>query len=121
MCFHRIDMPQIDDLEDFARWAAAQQGKKISPIKFPTGWCQVAQCCSEVRDFTVPHPKADYPILLSGDNYILDGNHRWATLKNEGKNILSVYKLLDMSLHQALAFVWQYPKVYRADEHNKRV
>ena len=64
----------------------------------------------------VPGAK-DKSIIISKDNYIVDGHHRWIAYKNVGKNINVMQANVDMK--KLLDATNKYPKVYNRSNQNK--
>jgi hypothetical protein len=62
---------------------------------------------------TVPPAGLQKPILVSQDNYVIDGHHRWFHALKNGMNIKVIQ--LSMKIRPLLALIHKYPKVeYRA-------
>lgn len=107
----REQMPQIpgDKLHDFVDWARGQ-GVAVQPDNIPA--TQLSPTQKEFRQSRVdaiPETKLSEPILVSGDDYILDGTHRW--VKHWQRNKLNLVPVLKIGLPitDALALAKRYP------------
>ena len=110
MCIHRDYMPQIDiaDLEillDFAKQCGCS-------VTFEYGLAYLFKPIQCMPRFSAPVERATLrkPILVSADNYILDGHHRWATWRRLGRP-LPLYRLGYEKSH-ALGLLFAFPKTY---------
>ncbi len=90
----RVDMPVIpnDRVEEFRAWLEQKLGKPVTvkPTKIPAAMLSPTQSqiwlekiVKAIRDGKRQAANATKPIMVSGDDYILDGHHRWATVMIE--------------------------------------
>ena len=55
------------------------------------------------------------PLIVSKDNYIIDGHHRWLAARNVGENIDIMQA--DVKVHELLKHVYSYPKTFTKKIH----
>ncbi len=74
----REQMPQISR-NDLPRMIAAAIEKGLGPQMLITHplYLRAHQRVNKERADTMPLDNAMFPIIISSDNYIVDGNHRW--------------------------------------------
>lgn len=120
-CIHRSNMPQIDepDLPELFKFLAGR-GVAVLSGPIPIVKPRTIQCRRESKNFLVPHPRCDIPILVSGSFDILDGNHRYFTLKRDGEATVQAHMIADHT-HAVLEHLFAFPKAYRADDDNRRI
>ena len=119
--YHRSDLPQIDDqyLPDlFAYLDNLNIG--VTSGMVPIRACRVIQYVTESKDFTVDHPAADIPIILSQEYEIMDGNHRWETKRRQAYDHIGAHTI-GRPTHLLLPILLAFPKAYRADTSNQKV
>jgi len=110
----RHEMPQIarKDREDFFKYVR-DKGIKITEETLNADDLTATQ--GEYNPVRVARvhgggaKEATLPVLVSGDNYILDGHHHWLERKQEHAPV-NVIKL-GLPVHDALKLMHDYPKV----------
>ena len=86
--YNRIQMPQIKhkDLKKFLKFIRKTnkvKKKKIKPSKLKSTQNQISQkAIRKIQQQIIHNKYKNNPILISKDNYILDGHHRWATFRD---------------------------------------
>lgn len=75
----RIEMPQIrkEHWEDFLKFAKSKSSVTEEQNVDPSDLRAVQSEFSQERVDAIPLEKLQWPILISKDGYVLDGNHRW--------------------------------------------
>lgn len=114
----RIDMPQVKQKDFFhlLKWLQ-EHGVKTTHKRVPARTLKPIQKefnkdivqRSLERQFD-PDNTEPKPIIVSSDNYIIDGHHRWLAMKNIGSDIKIVHT--NIKFDQLLALIIQYPRVY---------
>lgn len=113
----RKDMPQIKsaDLQDFFDFLKT---KKVSTVKktvdssklkatqgqFDKG--KVKKAMDDIENGSMPNK----PILISKDNYVIDGHHRWLGYVNLDKNI-DVFQA-NVNVKELISLMNEYPKTF---------
>ena len=60
---------------------------------------------------TIEQLSQSKPVLVTGDNYLIDGHHRWfALLSDSEENVIKAVKV-DVPLEELLSLAKDYPKV----------
>lgn len=108
----RKEMPQVDSaqVQDFLKWSGFKH-KTIQ--KFNPRILKSTQ-----RDFNpekifgmMGNEKALVkPIMVSSDNYVVDGHHRWLAAVNKSVDMPIIR--IEASIVEILAKIRSYPKVY---------
>lgn len=105
----RDSMPQIDDLEDFARWVRGQgvgvvDGETRADVLKPT-----QRNFRQERVDSIPddHGKR---VLTSYDNYVIDGTHRWVKEWQRDPGSFVPVTVVGLGLQDALELARRYPK-----------
>lgn len=115
--FTRRSMPQIDtkNHKEFLRFLETSNisysEKEISPdsLKALQGQFDNKKIEFLVKKYEKSTKKAD-PILVSKDNYVLDGNHRWLAHKKINKKIPAY--IIDVDSSAILTIMKLWPKSY---------
>lgn len=100
-------MPQVydEDIEPFVAYAERAlvelEFRVIDPIEV-----RPHQRVDLGRAHTIPDAVLDKPCLISSDNYIVDGHHRWAECLHKGKSLHTIRIGLDFEA--AIHFVFDY-------------
>ncbi len=122
----RINMPQVkaDDYPDYVKYlkdmrivfkAKTVDPNILLPIQREFNIQGVERSLNKMAAL-VPGAK-DKSIIISKDNYIVDGHHRWIAYKNVGKKINVMQANVDMK--KLLDATNKYPKVYNKNNQNK--
>lgn len=112
-------MPQIakEKRGHFIEWVLAND-VRVQRGKIPVGKLKPTQMQikkSEVerikRDFSVEELQTDMPIIIGNDNHILDGHHRWYTLRGiDPTKTIKAYRV-DKNIDELVEFAKDYPHV----------
>lgn len=107
----RDKMPQIkrDDLSEFSQWVRSQGiGFSGDQVKIT----DLSPTQSQFRKERVDAlPDETEPILISRDDYILDGTHRWIKEWQKDQNGHIDTNRIDLPLQDALDLMRRFPKV----------
>lgn len=122
----RSNMPQVSDIADYVEFLNSR-GVRTKKTVIPVGRVHMTQ-----GDFNIPkvramigmppeyHRKLADTVIMSKDNYILDGHHRVLALYNIDKN----YKLnaiqVNLNIRDLLKITDEYPKVFRKSVEESR-
>lgn len=103
----RADMPQLDDIEKFLKWAEAKYD--IQYELADTQVHDIKPTQSEYDEYKVARMGVpDSPILISSDYFIVDGHHRFfAVTSNSTKWDIQAYRI-DAIINRALALAKEY-------------
>ncbi len=94
----RIDMPQLsgDELNNFLG-SLIGQGVKVDQKSVPANSLKPSQEKLEADKVEALSKNideiVDKPILVSSDNFIADGHHRWAAIKESGPKEIKILKI----------------------------
>ena len=69
------------------------------------------QRCNAARARSMPLEVALKPVLVSHDNYVVDGNHRWWYHKYNGDSPMSIIRM-GLLFDDAIAWLKKQPYVY---------
>lgn len=85
----RIDMPQIrkEHFEDFLDYIRQHTTLDYEDAVDPHDLNAIQSEYSQERVDAIPDEKLEWPILVSKDGYVLDGNHRWIRAGQKGVTI----------------------------------
>jgi len=97
-------MPQIEDLKEFRDKLKLYHGVKSHKSRRPIGVLKPSQGeINEERVVPIVQAiknktfKSDNPIVVSADDYVIDGHHRWAAFRKvypvQGKKLVDVVVL----------------------------
>lgn len=113
----RKDMPQIraGDHAEFAKFAKTK-GVVVEQRQVKASALRPAQkeYNQEQADQVTPEV-AKYPPLVSSDNYILDGTHRWVYVVQRDPNTVMTVDSIGLKAKEALALMHDFPKAGRKD------
>lgn len=108
----RKDMPQIDDIDDFEVYAKKNgitlntRTKRTNKLKFVQ-----KEINQDKVDKIIDDKKAiDKPILVTIDNYVVDGSHRLAARIQDKKKYINTI-MADAELKDFLPIAKKYKKV----------
>lgn len=106
----RETMPQVRkaDWEEFLAYAREHTTVTREDAVDPYDLHAIQSEWSQDRVDAIPMEKIKYPILVSRDGYVLDGNHRWIKAWQEGVTIPVLRLGLDKD--DALGLVRSFPK-----------
>lgn len=105
----RDDMSQVKDLEGFLRWAKMQgvssyvdeiEARNLQPVQTEF---------RQDRVDAIPDEKLEDPILISKDNRVLDGTHRWVKHWQGHPAAEVPCVILDLDAEKALALIREWP------------
>ncbi len=111
----RAEMPQVDE-KDFKEFFEYLDNKGV---KHKLTTMNADDLKATQKDFnpsgvkhmlTVEPSRLEKPLLVSNDNYLIDGHHRWTALRimTKGKKI-KVYRI-DLPIRKALDVITKFPK-----------
>lgn len=117
----RSEMPQIKstDMKDFREWLSHFQQVKtseelvnVSSIKPTQGEINVEKVDGMLNAKTIEELSTSKPVLITKDNFLIDGHHRWFALRvdNEKKNKILAVRA-DLPIKEFLNLAHEYPKV----------
>jgi hypothetical protein len=115
----RKEMPQIKshDLSDFRKWLEDKgisseetkaNVKELKPTQSAVNGVSIEQ---NFKNQPIEQLAFEKPIMVSQDNYILDGHHRWYALKERRPNSQISIVAIDIPVKQLLGLMRKYPKV----------
>ena len=116
----RSEMPQIKstDMDDFRRWLEEQNidsteeqisVKNLKPIQ---GEINVLKVRGMLEAKSIEELSTSKPILITSDNFLIDGHHRWFALRvdNQERNKITAIRA-HMPVTEFLELARDYPKV----------
>lgn len=113
----RKDMPQIDGkhVKDFLSYLNKQNidatSKKVDPEKLKATQHQFHKAkVQSLIDYIESGNYDNKRIIVSKDNYVMDGHHRWLAHKNAGRDI-DVYQV-NANAKDLIKLMHEYPKSY---------
>lgn len=114
----RLTMPQVRkaDWDEFLAFARSRTTVTREDAVDPHDLHAVQSEWSQDRVDGIPMEKLQYPILVSRDGYVLDGNHRWIKAGQEGVTIPVLRLGLDRD--DALELVRSFPKAEYVENSN---
>jgi hypothetical protein len=84
----RIDMPQINDFDAFVKDLQAHGSPLVEPRSYKASDLSPLQKHFNQKKVDLMKQQKDRkPIIISSDNKIIDGHHRWMASKQEGSAI----------------------------------
>lgn len=109
----RAEMPQIrgNDFLDFVAFAAGK-GVRVYEDQVPVDdLSPVQREFRQERVDSIPHAKALFePIIVSQDDYVLDGTHRWVKVWQRNKGAKMQVARVDLPLREALDLMRSFPR-----------
>lgn len=113
----RFKMPQIEsaNIKDFVEWLNKKGVKtkldqiKVSELK-PTQSKYNPDKVEKLK--TAPLDVLRKDVIVSNDNYILDGHHRYQALKSLSNSHEMYIILVDLSIDDLLDYANKYPKSF---------
>lgn len=106
----RDQMPQIpsDSMPDFLAWCK-QRGVVVTEERIEVDSLKPTQAeFRQERVDAIAEAKLDDPLLVSDDDYILDGTHRWVKAVQLGRAEQNVLRI-ELPLHDALRLMRGFP------------
>lgn len=121
----RRNMPQIEDSDQKEFFSFMQKnGGKVSKEKLKASIIKPIQKeirADVVKGFAKKSPeKLKKPLIVSKDNYLLDGHHRWLALLNQDKDIEVDVVKIGLPMKKLLDVARKFPKVVFKDMGNKK-
>ena len=107
----RQNMPQVDE-KDLPRLVADSFSlhgctfEVVAPTEL-----HAHQRVSHARALSMPQQVMAKPIVISRDNYVLDGNHRWFAHKEHKLPLLAIR--IDLPFDEALDWLLDLPYSYK--------
>lgn len=117
----RSNMPQIkgDKVDEFRDWIKAEYGARSQSGSSPVGALAATQreINSEKVERLRQAPKSvlSKPVMVSKDNYILDGHHRWASLLSQDHRLPIKTVKIDLPIRKLLKAAHEFPGSFKAD------
>lgn len=111
----RTAMPQIlsKDLPNFYAYAESK-GVRVTSERVKAKYLQFRQAVDKDHAAAIPKAALDKPILISSDNYVLDGNHRAAA--NAALGRMANVRRVPKPFREAIDFMFTYPGVLNLEQ-----
>jgi hypothetical protein len=112
----RKDMPQIDNknLDDFTDYLKEKgvnsSEVKIDPNKLKASQSQFHKAKIEKMMDSIGNGKKMKSIIVSSDDYVIDGHHNWIAHMNLGKEVSALK--IDVKREKLLDYMMDFPKSY---------
>lgn len=113
----RKNMPQVasKDMPDLLKFIKSE-GAEVKETKIKTSALQPSQGNMNLdKVSTLMHDETSNlakHVLISNDNYLIDGHHRWLALLNKDKNsLINAYKV-NLNVQDLISLVKRFPKVF---------
>lgn len=121
----RSEMPQLDDMEDAFLRTLQESGVQVSSGSIPAGKLfatqreinteKVAGILGAIASGKLSLRKIASGLIVSKDNYVLDGHHRWATILTKNPRIEIGVKKVDLPIQDLLERAVNFDGVEFAD------
>lgn len=112
----RSQLPQVrsKDIPDYLQWLRDNRGYTYARLELPVGTLYPSQSNfnqSKIRSF-MKQQREDLrqPIIVSADNYVMDGHHRWIALLNKDNRDTVQAIVILAKIRDLIAATKQYPK-----------
>lgn len=117
-CIPRDQMPQVDqkDLPAMFQWLASQ-GVTVNEEIMPPDRIRGHQKVNRSLVHKIPEEALEKPIVISEDNIVVDGNHRWATAHFRKRGSIATY-VIGAKFDEALELVRKCPQSYTYGDGN---
>jgi len=111
----RVSMPQVrkDDWQEFLDWIQSRATLRFEAQVDPRDLHAIQNEFSQDRVNAIPDEKLKYPILVSQDGYVIDGNHRWIRAGQLGVTIPVLR--IGLPKLEALDLIRSFPKARYAE------
>lgn len=118
----RSKMPQIDPQfnDEFIKYVKDKGNANAHTVSVRVGDLNATQNEINLRKVAAIMKKVPVqsltkvPILFSRDKYVLDGHHRWASLRLKDPNLKIPGIQFDLPMRELLKLALSFPKVYKA-------
>lgn len=100
-------MPQVDDLPRMIADAVNDAGCEVTVVEPPK--LRAHQRVNHMLAQAMPPAVKRFPVVVSSDGYIIDGNHRWWNAVREGREFIAAIRL---RLPFDAALEWLAPRPY---------
>jgi hypothetical protein len=108
-------MPQIssDDIDHFLTYAKINgvniTSETVHPetLKATQGEFNV----DKILSFIANPPEINKPVMVSSDDYIMDGHHGWIARLNKDETEIQIYRF-DVPVMELLSLMRRYPRTY---------
>ena len=114
----RKDMPQIDErsIPDLIAFME-REGVKVERTTMPPRLAKPRQRMAETIDHVFPPipPALAKPVLVSKDNFIIDGDHHWATWIRFKYPAMPIIRF-DRNFDEMLELLRRFPETYHAGD-----
>ena len=118
----RAELPQIKstDMSNFRKWLETEKGVESFESKMEVG--ELSPIQKEINLEKTDSMKTKHeagtidlisgkPVMVSNDEYIIDGHHRWYALRELDEEIEMETINIDLSVQELLSVVQEYPNV----------
>lgn len=124
----RKDMPQIEDndMGDFLKFlddSGIEYSKEtIDPNLLLATQKEFSEkgIMKSLNSIKKRGKKYRKPSIVSRDNYIADGHHRWLASVNGGRRDYPIYRV-DLPIKKLLKIMFKFPKTIRKSNTNKKI
>lgn len=115
----RSEMPQIKstDMQDFRNWLtqkgydSTEENVDVSELEPTQSEINIQKVNGMLNAKTIEQLSQSKPVLVTEDNYLIDGHHRWFALLNDSdENVISSIRV-NLPLEELLSLAKEYPKV----------
>lgn len=112
-------MPQIDEsLYPALIQHLVRQGLEVSRLMVDPAALRAHQRIDRLHMEQMPREVLDKPILISGDDYVLDGNHRWWAHVKLGIDPVAAIRI-GANFEPAIAALFEFPGTYTLARHEE--
>lgn len=109
----RAEMPQVDEVELPHLVATAfDAGHAPAFDAVHPASLHAHQRVNHDRARSMPMEVKMKPVLVSSDDFIIDGNHRWWAHVHAGDELMNIIRI-DMPFTQAIEWLFEQPYTYR--------
>ena len=111
----RLSMPQVDavDLPELFVFLGTLGIGLAAGLKHPRE-VKAHQAINVERAMAIPPKVLAFPILLSSDDYVIDGDHRWYRHCVDGTDLPFIR--IEAPFLEALKHIFAFPKTYKEKE-----
>lgn len=114
-------MPQVDekDYPTLVSWLLHDKGVDVTVNEAcDPAALRAHQRVDRFHAERLPPGVLDKPILVSGDSYVLDGNHRWWAHVHFGINPIPAIRIL-RPFEEAIGLLFEFPGTYALADHEE--
>jgi len=116
----RNEMPQIKstDMADFVQWlerekniSTKQVSMMVDDLKPSQSKINVEKIKGMLSAKSIEELARSKPVLVTRDNYLVDGHHRWFALYTDSEKNTILSNLVDLDFDDFISIAKEYPKV----------